>query len=59
MGFKSSADGCSVGATSLVDKSIKPWSIYAGNPAKRIKERKLDLLKLEQQFLREINNDSI
>ena len=53
------AEGCSVGAMSLVHKSTKPWGIYSGNPAKRIKERKQDLLELEQQFLKENNNDSI
>ena len=53
------AEGCSVGAMSLIHKSTKPWGIYAGNPAKRIKERKQDLLKLEQQFLKEVSDDSI
>lgn len=53
------AEGCSVGAMSLIHKSTKPWGIYSGNPAKRIKERKQDLLILEQKFLKEQNNDSI
>ena len=47
------AEGCSVGAMTLVNKSTKPWGIYAGNPAKRIRERKKDLLELEKQFLAE------
>jgi len=53
-------EGCSIGAMSLVLKSTKPWGIYAGIPAKRIKERKKDLLKLEKRFLEELNkNDSL
>lgn len=52
------AEGCAVGAMSLVTKTTLPWSIYTGIPARRLKDRKRDLLQLEQQFLREINNDS-
>ncbi|ENM3767349.1 acyltransferase [Vibrio cholerae] len=47
------AEGCSVGAMTLVNKSTDPWGIYLGNPARRIKERKKDLLELEKQFLKE------
>jgi acetyltransferase-like isoleucine patch superfamily enzyme len=39
----------------LVNKSTEPWGIYIGNPAKRVKERKKDLLDLEKQFLQEVN----
>ncbi|ATJ82662.1 acyltransferase [Halomonas beimenensis] len=46
-------EGCSVGAMTLVNKSTQPWGIYAGNPARRIKDRKKDLLELEAQFLKE------
>lgn len=46
-------EGCSVGAMTLVNKSTQPWGIYAGNPARRIKDRKKDLLELEAQFLNE------
>lgn len=45
------AEGCSVGALTLVTKSTEAWGIYLGNPAKRIKERKKDLLKLEEIYL--------
>jgi acetyltransferase-like isoleucine patch superfamily enzyme len=44
-------EGTSVGAMSLVRKSTEPWSIYLGNPAKKIKDRKKDLLELEKQYL--------
>lgn len=53
------AEGCSVGAMTLVSKSTQPWGIYAGNPARRIKDRKQDLLKLEAQFLKEQQNDPV
>ncbi|ENC6729656.1 acyltransferase [Vibrio navarrensis] len=46
------AEGCSVGAMTLVNKSTEPWGIYLGTPARRVKERQKTLLKLEQQFLR-------
>lgn len=49
--------GCSIGAMSLVRKSTEPWGIYIGNPAKRLKDRKKDLLVLEEQYLAEIQND--
>lgn len=45
------AEGCSVGALTLVNKSTEEWGIYLGNPAKRIKDRKRDLLTLEEDYL--------
>lgn len=45
------AEGTSVGALSLVLKSTEPWGIYTGSPAKRLKDRKKDLLELEKQYL--------
>lgn len=48
------AEGCSVGAMTLMNKSTQPWGIYAGCPARRIKERKKDMLALEKKFLAEI-----
>lgn len=32
-------EGCIVGANSVVTKDTKPWTIYAGSPAKPIKPR--------------------
>jgi galactoside O-acetyltransferase len=40
-------EGCSVGALSLVPRDLEPWGVYAGIPARRIKERRRDLLRLE------------
>lgn len=45
------AVGTSIGAMSLVLKSTNPWGIYVGNPAKRLKDRKKNLLELEKQYL--------
>ncbi len=45
------AEGTSVGTMSLVRTNTEPWSIYIGIPAKKIKNRKKDLLKLEQKFI--------
>lgn len=53
------AEGCSVGAMTLLNKSTEAWGVYVGAPAFRLKERKQDLLELEQQFLKEKSNDSI
>lgn len=45
------AEGTAVGALSIVTRSTEPWSIYVGNPAKRIRGRKQDLLELEKIYL--------
>lgn len=45
------AEGVSVGANSLVLSSTEDWSIYVGSPAKKIKDRKKDLLELEKHYL--------
>ena len=43
-------DGSAIGALSLVKDDCKSFGIYAGAPAKFIKERKQDLLALEKAF---------
>ena len=45
------AEGTATGAAAVVTKSTDEWSIYYGNPAKKIKGRKKDLLALEQAYL--------
>lgn len=42
-----------VGALSLVTKNVEDFSIYAGQPAKKIKTRKSDCLRLEEEYLNE------
>jgi galactoside O-acetyltransferase len=44
-------DGVAIGALSLVTKNCQSFGIYAGNPAQRIKDRKHDLLELENQLI--------
>jgi len=46
-------EGTSVGAMSLVRKSTQAWSVYVGNPAKRLMSRKKDMLELEKKYLEE------
>lgn len=43
--------GVAVGALSLVNKNCTEFGIYIGTPAKKIKNRKKDLLVLEKQLL--------
>ena len=43
-------EGVAIGALSLVSKNCKAFGIYSGVPARRIKERKKDLLELEKSF---------
>lgn len=42
------SDGCSVGAMSLVNKSINGKYVYAGVPARKIKDRKNNIFDLEK-----------
>ena len=48
--------GSSVGALSLVNKSLDPWGVYAGIPVKKLKNRSKNILKLEKLFLSKKNN---
>lgn len=50
------ADGAALGAMSLLTVSTQPWSIYAGVPARRLKDRKMDVLTLEARYLRQIGD---
>ena len=43
-------EGCAFGAHSLVKGSYQPWRIYAGLPAKYIKERSKRVLELEKEL---------
>ncbi len=47
-------EGTAIGAMSLVKKDTESFGIYAGIPAKKIKNRSKNLLKLEHEFLKEI-----
>ncbi|MDP1650474.1 MAG: acyltransferase [Rubrivivax sp.] len=49
-------EGSSIGACSLVTKSTESWSINLGIPARRLRDRRRDLLALEQDYLRELSH---
>lgn len=49
-------EGTAIGAMTLVMHSTDPWSIYIGNPAKRLRDRKRDLLILEKEYLNKDNS---
>lgn len=44
-------EGCSIGSMSLVIKDLVEWNVYAGIPAKVIKERSKKLLDLEKKLI--------
>lgn len=44
-------DGVVIGALSLIKRNCQAFGIYAGNPARRISERKRDLLEMEKKFM--------
>ena len=48
-------EGAVMGAMSLVKGSVAAWTIVAGVPAKKIKDRSRNLLALEKAFLEECN----
>lgn len=50
-------EGAAIGACSLISKDCEPWIIYAGIPAKKLKERKKDLLTLEKTFLKTLGSE--
>jgi acetyltransferase-like isoleucine patch superfamily enzyme len=43
-------EGTSIGALSLVTKSLEPWGVYFGSPVKRLKSRSKRLLTLEERL---------
>ncbi|MGL4865418.1 MAG: acyltransferase [Cetobacterium sp.] len=45
--------GSAIGAMSLVKKSTEEWSVYAGVPVKKLKDRRMDLIELEKKLLQE------
>ncbi|MBR1635157.1 MAG: acyltransferase [Lachnospiraceae bacterium] len=50
-------EGSSVGAMTLCNKSLESWGIYAGVPAKRIRDRSRNLLELEKQLWDEVERN--
>lgn len=50
------AEGCAIGAMTLVVKSTEPWGMYVGSPARWLKARKKDLNELERRFLQDADS---
>lgn len=48
-------NGVAVGALSFVNQDLDAWSIYGGNPIRRIKDRSTKLCYLEDQLKNEAN----
>ena len=44
-------EGTAVGAASLVTKSTQAWSLYAGSPARWVRERSREMLEREAEYL--------
>lgn len=50
-------EGACLGAQSLAKANLSAWGLYAGCPARKIKERdKEGILKLEEEFWKEVAN---
>lgn len=50
-------EGTAVGSMSLCNKTTEEWSIYTGIPAHKTGERKKDIINLESQFVRDIQDE--
>jgi acetyltransferase-like isoleucine patch superfamily enzyme len=51
-------EGAAVGALSLVNRDLKPWTVYAGSPARPLRERpSKKILALEAQLRTECYDD--
>lgn len=46
-------EGSSFGAMTLINRSSEPWSINAGIPFRKLRDRSKELLKLETEFKKE------
>lgn len=52
-------DGSSVGALSLVTKSLDVWGIYSGSPVRKLKNRKQNLIEQERLLLNELKDSML
>ena len=50
------AEGSSFGSFSFINRDSEPWSINAGIPFKKIRDRKKDLLALAEEFEKAVNS---
>jgi len=47
-------EGTSVGALSVVSKNLSPWTIYTGNPLKKLTTRSKGLLEKKEELINEL-----
>jgi Acetyltransferase (isoleucine patch superfamily) len=47
-------EGASVGAMSLINHNIEPWTINVGIPCRKVKERSRKLLEYEQRLMEDL-----
>jgi acetyltransferase-like isoleucine patch superfamily enzyme len=52
-------EGAAIGALTLVSRSVEAWGIYAGNPARRLKDRSREILVLEGRYLDSLEGHSM
>lgn len=52
-------EGCAIGAMALLTRPADPWGVYVGIPARRLRDRKQNLLELEKIFCGEIGKNSL
>jgi galactoside O-acetyltransferase len=52
-------EGTSVGAVSLVTSNLDSWTIYFGNPLKRLTKRSQELLLKKEAFLKELKQQEM
>ena len=45
-------EGATVGASSLVNKNLESWFLYAGIPATKLKPRSKKVLEAEERFIK-------
>lgn len=50
-------EGAAVGSMCLCNKKIESWSIYAGIPARRMGDRKTEILNLEKKLMENIKSE--
>lgn len=51
-------EGAATGSNTVVLTDLDPWSIYVGAPARKVNDRKKDLLKLEKELMEKLYGNS-
>lgn len=51
-------EGASVGALSLIGSNLNSWTLYAGNPLRKLTKRSKNLLHKKQEFLDQLKENN-